>query len=223
MKLNDFTYVILSLLYFITIIIANSLVVYLFIISLTCIMLWISNKFKFKLFIITLLFLLPTCLSLYWANVIFNVATSGDLALLLSVRIVAITVSSVMFASAINFEELLLYLMQHLRLPVVLGYSLLAAINAITNLKDEYNRIKNAHLMRYASKLKVYSPSILYPMLISASRYAFYTGLSMECRGLNSNKSFIHKTIPLTYKDTMIVAINIIIILVVFRIIAKIG
>lgn len=207
-KLNNLTYIILSLLYFLVIVFGDSISIYLTVIGLTYLHLIIFNKFKLKIFLITFLLTIPTGLSFYLATSVFATKDSLDLAISLTARVSAITISSIMLVSAVDFEELLLFLMQNFRLPVVIGYPFLSAVNALKNLKNEYIRIKNAYLIRYGANK--YSIAILYPMLISATRYAYHNGLSMECRGLNSNKTYIHKTKKITYIDVWIIGINIV-------------
>ncbi|MBY0379078.1 MAG: energy-coupling factor transporter transmembrane protein EcfT, partial [Burkholderiales bacterium] len=150
-------------------------------------------------------------LSFYIAKVVFINNDSADIVWLLTMRVSAITISSIMLISAVNFEELILYLMQHLRLPVIIGYPCLSAINALANFKQEYTRIKSAYLMRYGKVS--YSLLIFYPMLISATRYALQNGLSMEARGLNKTKTFIHRTSSLKLIDLVVIVFNIIILL----------
>jgi hypothetical protein len=111
------------------------------------------------------------------------------LALSLISRNYALVISAVIFINTVNFEELIMYFMQAWRLPVTLGYPLLSTVNAFHNIRQELTRIQNAQLMRYGCKK--FSLRICYPMLVSISRYAFYNGLSMTCRGLNRQKTFI--------------------------------
>lgn len=213
-KLNNLTYIILSLLYFVVIVCGDSISIYLTVIGLTYLHLIVFNKFKPKIFLITLLLTIPTGVSFYLATNVFAINSSLDLAISLTARVSAITISSIMLVSAVDFEELLLFLMQHLWLPVVVGYPFLSAVNALKNLKNEYIRIKNAYLIRYGARK--YSIAVLYPMLISATRYAYHNGLSMECRGLNSNKTYIHKAEKFTYIDVLIISINIVFLITVF-------
>jgi energy-coupling factor transporter transmembrane protein EcfT len=217
-KLNNLTYILLSLLYFLVIVCGDSISTYLTVISLTYLHLIVFNKFKLKIFLITLLLTIPTWLSFYLATNVFAVNSSLDLAISLTARVSAITISSIMLVSAVDFEELLLFLMQYLRLPAVVGYPFLSAVNALKNLKNEYIRIKNAYLIRYGARK--YTIAILYPMLISATRYAYHNGLSMECRGLNRNKTYIHKVDKWSYLDTLIIIINIVILISVVEIVA---
>ncbi|MFN8770219.1 MAG: energy-coupling factor transporter transmembrane component T [Neisseriaceae bacterium] len=211
-KLNNLTYIILSLVYFLVVTLSDSINNYLIIIGLTYLNLLIFNKFKLKIFFITLLLTIPTWLSFYLAANFFTTNSPSNLSILLTARVAAITISSIMFVSSIDFEELFLFLMQNLRFPVMFGYSFLSAINSLRNLKNEYTRINNAYLMRFGRKN--YSISILYPMLISAARYAYYNGLSMECRGLNQNKTYIHKATKFSYIDLITITMNIILIII---------
>ena len=128
----------------------------------------------------------------------------------LVLRMLAISISSILLFAAINFEELILYFMQRCRLPVILGYPLISAINTFKNFKDEYIRVNNAYLMRYAKRFTSYK--IIYPLLISATRYAFSNGLSMQCRGLNKDKTFVTQVICWQIKDSIYILINVIII-----------
>ncbi len=122
-------------------------------------------------------------------------------------RMFAISVSSILFFSVINFETLILYCMQKLKLPVILGYPLISAVNTFKNFKEEFMRINNAYLMRYGKRFVSFK--IIYPLLISATRYAFHNGLSMECRGLNKNKTYVIPPMNWQIKDTVYILVNI--------------
>ena len=204
---HNLVFLFLSIAALLLIIIADSVYVNTVIIVFTLLNLLICGKLNIKLFGLALVFLLPLCVSLYIAWALFTSDNNLDLITHLISRTATLTISSIMFASAIDFEELIFYFMQRLKLTVAIGYPLLSAVNAFKNFKDEYHRIANASLMRYGDRRAALK--ILYPMLISATRYAFHNGLSMECRGLNNNKTFIHQVTLWSYKDSLFFIVNV--------------
>ena len=50
---------------------------------------------------------------------------------------------------------------------------------------------------------------MLYPLLISASRYSSTCGMSLETRGLNDNKTFIVKCEKWQLADTIVLLTNV--------------
>jgi len=210
-KLTDISYLILSIILFTVIVFSDSIYLNLYLILLTYINLLLLNKFNWRMFLLTLIMAIPTWLSFYIASFIYhadNSPATQNLARLLTIRLSAITITSLMFTSAINFEELILFFMQKLRLSVVMGYAILSAINALASIKQEYIRISLVYRMRFSRR--VYLLPILLPLVIGAVRHAYYKGLSLECRGLNTQKTFIHQAQSFTWVDSAWLIINVV-------------
>ncbi len=214
MSLHNLGYLILSMFYLIVIIATNNIYMDILVITLTIFNLIIFGKINYKLLLMMLIFLIPISLSFYVAGIFFVKVNALEVTEVLIIRTLALSISGVLFMVAIDFEELILYFMQKLKLPTIMGYPLLSAVNAFRNLKDEYFRINNAYLMRYGKR--AITIKIIFPMLLSATRYAFHNGLSMECRGLNKNKTFIHQVTAWHLKDSIIITFNILVVVVVY-------
>jgi len=129
-----------------------------------------------------------------------------DTAILLTVRSFCLTVISFIFLLAINSDALVFSLMQNLKLPVSIGYALLSTFNAFIYMKEEFSRIRLAYRMRFQKQ--IFPLKLLIPILVSASRYAHYAGLSLESKGLHNKKTYteIHKWTKL---DWLILVVNI--------------
>ena len=207
MSLHNLGYLILSIFFLFVIILANSMYMNIVVIVLTICNLIILGKINYKVLLMILIFLIPISLSFYVAGVFFVKANSLKITEILIIRTLALSISGVLLMVAIDFEELILYFMQKFKLPPILGYPLLSAVNAFKNLKEEYLRINNAYLMRYGRR--AVTIKIIFPLLLSATRYAFHNGLSMECRGLNKNKTFIHRAQSWQLNDSIIIVCNI--------------
>jgi hypothetical protein len=208
-RITDLSYLVLSILFFTIIIFSDNIKLDLYVIGLTCANLALLHKFKWRVFLFTLLLIIPTWLSFYLASFIYvgvHAQSTHNLATLLTVRLSAISITSLMFTSAIDFEELLLFSMQKLKLSVLIAYPLLSAINALASIKSEYQRIQLVYQMRF--NRKIYILPMIFPLIISAVRYAYYNGLSLECRGLNHHKTFIHAVKPFTWVDVIWLLLN---------------
>lgn len=213
-KISNISYILLNIIFFVVIVITNEIKIDIFIILLTYINLIILHKFNFKVFFITLLLTIPTWLSFYIAGFIYSKTAPHDIAAILTVRISAITISSIMLVMAVDFEELILFFMQKLKLPVFVGYPLLSAINSLSEIKKDFQQINTAYYMRYQKRLNFIKT--LFPLLISAVRHAHFNGLSMECRGLNHHKTFIHKAESYKLVDIWFIGLNIFALLIMY-------
>ncbi|MFN7094919.1 MAG: hypothetical protein ACK4M7_06110, partial [Burkholderiales bacterium] len=182
-NLHPLAILILGLIYLALILINNKLWFYWLATGLAIINLSLFKPINWRWLVIISLGLIPFNLALYLSSLFFLSRHQDMLALSLISRNYALVISAVIFINTVDFEELIMYFMQAWRLPVTLGYPLLSTVNAFHNIRQELTRIQNAQLMRYGCKK--FSLRICYPMLVSISRYAFYNGLSMTCRGLN--------------------------------------
>lgn len=212
--IHDLYLIILALAY-LTIIILNQNVAFYWII-LGCAFLNVSmfRQIKFKLLFMLTLWLIPLSIAIVVTSYLFVKTSFDTLAIRLFSRNVSITLTTVMISSAIDFEQLLLYLMQRKVLPVKLGYPLLAMMNSLSFLLDEFKRIKDTYLMRFGRKK--YSIRILYPVLVSAARYAFDAGISLESRGLNQNKTYVRLVQSFKLSETVYLITNIMFLTAIF-------
>jgi energy-coupling factor transporter transmembrane protein EcfT len=217
--INGFTLFILAFIYLISILVNPTWYTNWYIVLLSFINIYIFtslNKRNIKLLLIIIVSLVPIAIATFLTTVIFTKQHLDlNAAYLLGIQLVSrmyvLVISSAVMFSAINFEQLILYAMQRLHLPVMIGYALLSAINALKHFEVEAMRIRNAYLMRFASKRL--SITMLYPLLVSAARYAFHQGVSMENRGLNANKTFVRQVQSWGTTDTLVIILNIITIL----------
>ncbi len=169
----------------------------------------ILRKINLKfLFLFLIMLILPT-ISIFITVILHGKIESGtsflflgkfkttheavELAIFLSTRSVSLSLLSVVAVLGIHYDRFVLSLMQNLKLPVFIGYPLLAAFNAFLHLKKEFERIVMITKMRHQ---KIINPFLLlFPLLVSTIRYANQVGLSLESRGLVRDKSFLR-----TYK-----------------------
>ena len=175
----------------------------------------LMRTLKVKYLIIFSFCMLPTTIGMFITALIFSTNYSVpiftyrnlEIPLALAMRTFCIAWVSFVFIIHINFTNSVLYAMQYLKLPVKIGYALFAMINAITHIKAEFFRIRIAQKMRAISSINPLN--IIYPLLISASRYAYVCGISLEARGLNAQKSFVRQSPRWRKCDSIILIINI--------------
>ncbi len=110
-------------------------------------------------------------------------------AIRLTVRSFCMSMISLTYVTSIQYNKLVVSLMQNFKLHTHIGYSLLAAFNAFYHLKDEYKRIRLINKQRFGKKTK--SIKLIFPLLVSAGRYSSQAGLSLSSRGLNQDKTFL--------------------------------
>jgi len=178
----------------------------------------IARRFKLKIILLLTIMMIPGMISIFLTVILWNdtgglYATSIKLdtqneaiytAVKLSVRSLILSILSVSFAVSIDYEKLTISLMRNLRLSPKIGYALLCAANSFRHLKKDFSNIRNNHLMR--TNKKYFSPAIIIPLLVCASRYAYTAGLSIESRGINSGKTFIMEQ-RITPKDIVFIAV----------------
>ncbi len=162
------------------------------------------RKINYKILAIFLLFIIIPTLSVFITVILHGDVEVGtkqvflrfintskeaiELATYLSVRSVSLSVLSVVAVLGVKYERLVISMMQNVKLPVIIGYPLIAAFNAFFHLKIEFERIVMITKMRKGKKINPFL--LLFPLLVSTIRYANQIGLSLESRGLNKNKSF---------------------------------
>ncbi|MBN2461445.1 MAG: hypothetical protein JXB60_07540 [Candidatus Cloacimonetes bacterium] len=213
---NDLLILILAFLYLLPVLLSANWILNLFLLVIALLNLILLRHINFRLFIYFLLLLIIPVISVFITALIYSrgaentpiIAYFAGLpirelawqnAVFLSSRTFALTTISFVFLLGIKYDRLVLSLMQNLKLPVSVGYALLTTFNAFVYLSSDYGRIREAYRMRFLHKRSFLRT--LFPMLVSAGRYAYFAGLSLECRGLNSRKTF-RESYPWQHKDT---------------------
>ena len=209
-KTNDLLYLILALLYLLPVLFSDSAILCLASLGLALVNLLLWRRINIKHLIVMILFLIIPLFSVFITILLYTKGASStaligsccgfpiyqlawDTAIFLTARAFSLTVISFIFLLAINSDGLVFSLMQNLKLPVSIGYALLATFNAFIYMKDEFLRIRLAYRMRFQKQ--IFPMKLLIPILVSASRYAHYAGLSLESKGLQQKKTYteIHK------------------------------
>lgn len=205
--IHDLYLIILALAYLAIIILNQNIAFYWIILACGFLNISMFRRVKYKLLFVLTLWLIPLAIAIVITSYFFVKTTFDTSVIRLFSRNVSLTLTTVMISSAIDFEQLLLYLMQRRVLPVKLGYPLLAMMNSLSFLLAEFKRIKDAYLMRFGSKK--YSIRMLYPVLVSAARYAFVAGISLESRGLNQHKTYVRPVRSFKLSETIYLITNI--------------
>jgi energy-coupling factor transport system permease protein len=125
----------------------------------------------------------------------------------LTVRTFVLSFISVSYLLGIDYDDFVYSLMQNLKLPVSIGFALLATFNAFSFMRQEFQRIRLAYKMRFQKKKL--SLLLIFPVLVSAGRYAYYAGLSMESRGLQAERTYLRKH-KFTFWDTVLILSNLV-------------
>jgi energy-coupling factor transporter transmembrane protein EcfT len=108
------------------------------------------------------------------------------------VRIGTIASLSIGSMYAINYEKILIHLMQSKKIPAKLGYPILLAFNSIGLFKSELEKIRiNARFRRIPLKDRF---NLFFPLLVFAIRHAERGAMSLITRGLNENKEYFFDT-----------------------------
>ncbi len=223
-KVNDLLILFMAFLYLIPIFFSENIYLNAAILILAFLNILLLRRINFKYLLYFLLIIILPIFSVFITVLIYTKGAGAtpvigyflgfairelafENALFLTVRAFSLSMISFIFLLAIKYDALVFSLMQNLKLPVSIGYALLATFNAFNYMKDEFLRIQLAYKMRF---LKLRFPlSLIFPILVSASRHAHYTGLSLESRGLNSQKTF-SEYFFWKKKDTLVLFINIV-------------
>ncbi len=208
MKLNEISILSVSFLFLIPILLTENEILVIFLTIMAISNLIIIKRFKYKIITYFVLMMLIPLLSVFFTTLFYTKDITNSeainffnfiktnkyslhLAIFLVIRTLSLSLISFSYMICLEYDKLIVSLIQNFKLPVTVGYSLLVTFNAFFHLKEEYFRIKNAYLMRF-SKRKI-TFLLLFPIIVSAARYAYYAGLSLESRGLNGNKTFLEK------------------------------
>ena len=108
-------------------------------------------------------------------------------ALELSSRILALGLVGISLSTSIEKNEFVASLIQQLKVPVAIAYSILVAINFLTLIQTEYEQSKLALQIRGISGSGVYLKALT-TMMIRLMRQSEYTAMAMELRGFSVNR-----------------------------------
>lgn len=131
-------------------------------------------------------------LSIYFypnENLLVQTGSNGvfSVALELSSRILALGLVGISLSTSIEKNEFVASLIQQLKVPVAIAYSILVAINFLTLIRTEYEQSKLALQIRGISGSGVYLKALL-TMMIRLMRQSEYTAMAMELRGFSQDR-----------------------------------
>lgn len=233
---NDFVLLFLSFLYVFTLLLTDNAQLSLFLSFLALLNVALFRELKIKYLLFFLLTIFPGLLVIFIVSTVFSkipensdainslwkiggikiYAINLDTAIKMVVRTFSLSLCSFVFILHIHFEKAALCAMKTLHLPVKIGYPIIAMSNAFKVLSAEFSRIRMAYRLRFGNNIHVFK--MIYPLLISASRYASVCAMSLEARGLNENKTFLTECTPWHFFDSFIVVINVIIVALFYKI-----
>ena len=122
-------------------------------------------------------------------NLLVQTGSSGVLsvALELSSRILSLGLVGISLSTSIEKNEFVASLIQQLKVPVAIAYSILVAINFLTLIQTEYEQSKLALQIRGISGSGVYLKALT-TMMIRLMRQSEYTAIAMELRGFSPDR-----------------------------------
>ena len=121
-------------------------------------------------------------------NLLVQTGSSGvfSVALELSSRILALGLVGISLSTSIEKNEFVASLIQQLKVPVAIAYSILVAINFLTLIQTEYEQSKLALQIRGISGSGVYLKALTTMMRLM--RQSEYTATAMELRGFSPDR-----------------------------------
>lgn len=102
-------------------------------------------------------------------------------------RIFALGMIGISLCVSIDKHRFIVSLIQQLKVPVSIAYSILVAINFLGLIKSEYEQAQLALRMRGFSGLNVYVKALL-TMIVRLIRQSEYTATAMEARGFSGQR-----------------------------------
>ena len=122
-------------------------------------------------------------------NLLVQTGSNGvfSVALELSSRILALGLVGISLSTSIEKNEFVASLIQQLKVPVAIAYSILVAINFLTLIQTEYEQSKLALQIRGISGSGVYLKALT-TMMIRLMRQSEYTAMAMELRGFSQDR-----------------------------------
>lgn len=236
-KINDVSIFFIALLYILPVLFAENSNFLLLICSVAFLNLILVRKLNYKYLGLFLLILAIPLISVFVSVLINSKLTANSQVLLslggweiydtawhnavfLTVRTFVLSFISVSYLLGIEYDDFVYSLMQNLKLPVSIGFALLATFNAFSFMHKEFQRIKLAYKMRFQKK--ILSLLLVFPVLVSAGRYAYYAGLSMESRGLQRDRTYLRK-LKFNKRDFSLVIVNILLVIFIIYIFWQMG
>lgn len=142
--------------------------------------------------------------------------------LALGLRILAVGLLSVVFLSTMDPTEMVLSLVQQLRFPPRLAYSLMAALRFVPTLESEMQLIRAAHRIRgagvdgrFAWGKRLYRYAI--PLLAGGIRRAERVAIAMEARGFTGDAERTYmRELPWQRRDTLFVVASFAVVVIIF-------
>lgn len=122
-------------------------------------------------------------------NLLVQTGSNGvfSVALELSSRILALGLVGISLSTSIEKNEFVASLIQQLKVPVAIAYSILVAINFLTLIQTEYEQSKLALQIRGITGSGVYLKAFT-TMTIRLMRQSEYTAMAMELRGFSPDR-----------------------------------
>ncbi len=116
---------------------------------------------------------------------------------ILFLRLFFLSSISLTSSAVIDYHQLLMFFMQKKILPVIVGYPILIAINSISLLKDEQERIDiNAKFRGLKWHKRIF---IFLPLMVFAIRHSQRGAMALMTRGLNQDKSYFNNFTPVFF------------------------
>lgn len=213
-NLHPFNYILMPILGIISLFNSNDTYSYLLIDLVMLINLILFHRnLQWKMLAIFVASLLPAIGSFYISSKMFGTNLDTDKSISLSVRLFSLAILSYAYILHTPKEELIINLTQRKILNVTIGFSLLAVFNAFEQLRKEFRKIQLSYQMRFGKRYL--SPTILFPLLVAAARYAHCLTISMYTRGINNERSYYAPKIKYTLFDWSILIMNIIFIILI--------
>ena len=223
-KTLDIVLLYISLLYIMSILFMSSIKIDLLLDLLAFLnILFLCNPVRYSLIVKLSLITIVLSSILFFTTLFFYNKNNTDftpqhLAWMIAIRRFSLSFCSYIFILHVNLKKLLYFLLQKFRLPVNFGYSLLVLENAVYYIKQEFIYVRQIYRMRFKKDIKWYT--ILYNLLVMASRYAVVCSLSLVSRGLSKYKTFVHLPDSYQYTDMLVILLNTISVIIIHVIIS---
>ncbi|MCT4786704.1 energy-coupling factor transporter transmembrane component T family protein [Exiguobacterium aestuarii] len=183
---------------------------------------WMATNVSWKRWLLFLIPFLITALGTFWTTLVFGKDLGGetlvtilsqevtieerDVAIALSLRVLAFTVLSLLFMLTTDSKRFVMSLMQQAKLSPTIAYSALVGFRFIPLLKRELQQLQYAHRLRGVpldtrwERLR-HVPKLLLPLLAGSIRRAERVAFSMEARGFTGGKRTIYDRVEVKSSD----------------------
>lgn len=150
--------------------------------------------FSFSFVYLLMLLLFPAPESFFFGKTLKEVVTAAEFfhtkEFFIFVRLLLISSVSVLSLSVINAEVVFLYLAQKKKMPVMLVYPLLFAVNSIHLFKKKFDLYRFNNRLRNVKGFVL--PRLLFQFLVFTLRFSESAALSLVARGLSENKYYYY-------------------------------